>query len=73
METKLKSPEQNSDHVSTIKYFNDIKKVIGGSDGNPANISVQLEIEKLKAQSLLETEKKRLDFERWKEEQRRKK
>ena len=73
VETKLKSLEQNSDPVSTIKYFNDIKKVIGGSDGNPANISVQLEIEKLKAQSLLETEKKRLDFERWKEEQRRKK
>ena len=70
IETKLKSLEQNSDPMSTIKYFNDIKKVIGTNDGNTANISAQLEIEKLKAQSMQEIEKSRMDFERWKEEQR---
>ena len=70
VENKLKLLEQNSDPMTTIKYFNDIKKVIGSSDGNPNSISAQLEIEKLKAQTLRESEKNRLDFERWKEEQR---
>lgn len=70
VETKLKSLEQNSDPMSIINYFNNIKKVFGNAGGDASTIGTQLEIEKLRAESMRDAEKNRLEFERWKEEQR---
>lgn len=70
VESKLKSLEQNSDPMYVIKYFNEIKKVISNGTGYASNVGIQLEIEKLRAESARDIEKNKLDFERWKEEQR---